>query len=588
MADLPSYQSTGRVYSDLPQLDFANVRESFKQSQAMSAQLDRLSSYAFTEMGKETEKQAAQFAVDNPLTVEQVKEAGKSGLTAADLVKASGGGEKWQDTIRKIQGEQLKNQLEVKTKDDLIKIKAQVDLLQLTDPNEIKAKYEAAISGTGKIIGQINPEAQVRYEASMGAIASSFYKENVETLTKSYRTAQEGLSYQNMQHSTTAWQSMMNVVTDPLMQNEVLQSLGRQVFNQAIEAGPEFAAKQEQAFYKKAKDLQTSFFVSKAVSPEFGLNPATNTYDISYALKKLASGDFGEHSAVYQYSIEDKKKISDDAYGLINTQYMAVKNQRDAQKEQAKVDMMGEISLINKGKVTGKAADSIMDNAFAAGIITDNEHATYYEKKLKGAPPSNNQKVTYELAKRDIVTGRIKTDSDLRRLYPTLHVDFIPDAMGLMTSNDLKEKEKLHNKYSGAEGDPYRTKPETNNNYVDLGQRYDRLILETNKDGTLKYPSAADAMAAAQKERMDSVEIVKKKKNQVVLYDILKDTYKFNPDNGGFEEFVKSKEKANRNYKSTPSYTEFKDRLDEYNRYKSSTGMIGANIKKELDTGTNR
>jgi hypothetical protein len=73
-----------------------------------------------------------------------------------------------------------------------------------------------------------------------------------------------------------------------------------------------------------------------------------------------------------------------------------------------------------------------------------------------------------------------------------------------------------------------------------------------------------------------------------VLYDILKDTYKFNPDNGGFEEFVKSKEKANRNYKSTPSYTEFKDRLDEYNRYKSSTGMIGANIKKELDTGTNR
>ena len=71
MADLPRYQSTGRVYADLPQLDFANVRESFKQSQSLSNQLDRLSNYAFTEVGKTTEKAAEKFALDNPITIDQ-------------------------------------------------------------------------------------------------------------------------------------------------------------------------------------------------------------------------------------------------------------------------------------------------------------------------------------------------------------------------------------------------------------------------------------------------------------------------------------------------------------------------------------
>jgi hypothetical protein len=583
MADLPRYQTTGRVYSDLPQLDFANVREAFKQSQTMSSQLDRLSSFAFAEMGKTTEKEAEKFAVDNPLTIEQVNEATKSGITAADLVAASGGGTVWQNTVRKMQGEQLKNQLEVKTKDDLIKIKAQVDLLQLTDPNEIKAKYEATIIGTGKIIGQLSPEAQLRYEAGMGAIASSFYKESVEKLTKNYKTSQEGLSFENMQHSTTAWKSMINVVTDPIMQNEVLQTLGRQVFNQAIEAGPEFAAKQEQTFYKKAKEIQTSFFINKGTSVEFGINPKTKLYDISYALKKIQSGDFGEHSATYEYSIDDKKKISDDSYGLINTQYLSVKHQRDADEAQSKSIMMQDIVSINKKQITGKAANNIIDNALNSGVITISQHAQFYDDKLKKAPISNNEKIQYELAKRDIVSGRIKSDTDLSKNYPYLNVAYIPDAMGLITDTDKREKEKLLNKFSGAEGDPSRQKPETNNNFVDLGNRFDRLIIEQNKDGTFKYPTAVKAMEAAQQERTQSAEMKTIKIKQKTLYGIIKDTYKFNPDNGGFDAEVAKRSKVDKNYMLSKSYEAFKSRVDEYNQRKRMTGMTNAQIEKEVE-----
>ena len=113
MAELTKYQQTGRVFSDVPQLDFANVRESFKRSQSLTSALDRISSFAFKGAAQETERVAERFAIDNPLTIDQVKEASKSGVTAEDLVAASGGGKVWQDTVRKMQGEQLRTQLEV-------------------------------------------------------------------------------------------------------------------------------------------------------------------------------------------------------------------------------------------------------------------------------------------------------------------------------------------------------------------------------------------------------------------------------------------------------------------------------------------
>lgn len=580
MARLPEYQQTGRLSPDLPQFNFASIKESIQASQSLISNLDRLSKFANDEAEKDTERQAEKFVIDKPLTLEQVQEAAKSGVTAQDLVAASGGGAIWQQTVANLQAEQLKNQLEVKTKSDLINIKTQVDLLQITNPDEIKAKYEAAISGSGKIIGQLSPKTQLKYEAGMSAIASAFYKDSVETLAVNYKANQEALSLENIQHSVTAYKSMLSSVTDPLMLNEVKQLLSQQLYNQSIEAGAPVALQRQKEFIKEANELQQNFFINKATSTEFGINPKTNTYDISYALKKVQAGDFGEHSQVYQFSIDDKKKISDSVYGLVNTQYLAVNAQRNAEKEQSKIVMMASIAKVNKKQVSGKDADSIMDNALAADVITPSAHEQYYSNKNKGTAPNNSQKIMFELAKRDIVNGRINSDAELQKKYPNLHIEYIPDAMDLITDNDVKEAEKLKNKFSGAEGDPYRQKPETNNNYVDLTTRVERLMRLEEK-GEPVYKNKVDATVAAQKERMDSDEIKKAKNRQKVLYDSIKTTYDFNPDNGGLDDFVKTKQKTISKYKETESYKTLVDNVNKYNSYKKTTQMKYQDILKE-------
>jgi hypothetical protein len=63
MAELPRYQETGRIYSDLPSFDFANVREGMRLSQTLTNSLDRLSEFAQKTAEKDAERKAEEFAM---------------------------------------------------------------------------------------------------------------------------------------------------------------------------------------------------------------------------------------------------------------------------------------------------------------------------------------------------------------------------------------------------------------------------------------------------------------------------------------------------------------------------------------------
>ena len=309
MADLPSYQSTGRVFSDLPQLDFANVRESFKQSQALSNQLDRLSTYAFKEMGKQTETQAAQFAVDNKLTIEQVREAAKSGIKPEDLVKASGGGEIWQSTISKIQGEQLRSQLEVLGKQALLDLQTQVDTNQIADMSEVKAKQEAIVNGMRKTLS-FAPDSVLRFDATMGSITSALYKEAQDKLVKDYKLGEQSKSIVNLDNSLRAYKAMLNheQVRDPAMLREIEYALADQFERQSAGGGQDFALAEKNKFMKSMQEEKFNHLTKLAANSSFAK-------DAGEAIVKLSKGDFkiddaNDYSAIYaQETPENQAKI---------------------------------------------------------------------------------------------------------------------------------------------------------------------------------------------------------------------------------------------------------------------------------------
>lgn len=523
MADLQRYQPTGRVYSDLPQLDFANVRESFKQSQSMSTQLDRLSTYAFNEVGKATEKAAEKFALDNPITIDQLKNAQSNGINEEDLIKASGGGRIWEETLRKFQGEQLRSQLEVHGQGVLIDILDKVDRKELTDPAEIKQKFESAVTGFEKPLANINPDSAVRFKQSMGATAGAFYKEATKKLTADYINDQQILAEENLGYSYKAAKAMVGTITDPTLLAEAKNLLFKRVYDQAREGGTEFAQTKANEFLKEFDAIKLNHFTEVATSKNYAK-------DIVTAAEKIRSGDFGESSELYaSLPEEEKKKVRQNSLLAWSDVINATRQEADYVKLQNKDVDNNDVIKLYELPENSKVKRNLARDLFKRGAITQSTLDGVLNPKgndeAKGDPLSGAH------AEADIIYGRITTETQLNTLYPTLTRKQRASLITTMASKVVSNNKAQIRIAAGAAEDPMSPIDlPTAKRIQNINELADGFKVVTNPDGSLKH-SQNEATQMAIKEYPKLEGFQKSKKSQTSAYNFMKKSFAgFNPD----------------------------------------------------------
>lgn len=531
MADLPSYQSTGRVYSELPQLDFANVREAFKQSQTMSNQLDRLSSYAFTEMGKATEAKAEKFALDNPITKEDLINAQSSGI---DLIKASGGGQIWEDTLRKFQGEQLRSQLEVHGQAALTDILAQVERRELTDPSEIKQKFESAVTGFEKPLANISPESAVRFKQSMGATAGAFYKEATKKLTADYINDQQILAEENLVYSARAAKAMVATITDPALLDEAENLLFKRVYEQAREGGTEFAQLKANEFKKEFKSIKLNYFAEVATSSEYSKDMVT-------AVKRINAGDFGEKTDLYKsLPIEEQKKVRDLSVSAWTDVYAVTKKQQELNKiENKEKDDSDVISMFQMKD--GKTKINAAQDLYKRDVITLDTLKGIISPKDEG----NGDPLTKARAMSDVIFGLITSEKQLISLYPNLNIKQRADLVEAIANKVVMRGQARIRIRAGASENQYAAidiptagKIEIMNNLTET------FKAETNPDGSKKY-TYDGAINEAIKQFPKEENVVTNKTTQTTTNEYFVKNYSgFNPDTMTPEGYAKFKKPA--------------------------------------------
>lgn len=532
MADLPSYQPTGRVFSDLPQLDFANVRESFKQSQALSNQLDRLSAYAFTEMGKTTAKQAEQFALDNPITIDQLKNAQSNGINADDLIKASGGGQIWEETLRKFQGEQLRSQLEVHGQAALTDILAQVERKELTDPNEIKQKFESAVTGFEKPLANISPESAVRFKQSMGATAGAFYKEATKKLTADYLIDQQILTEENLIYSARAAKAMIATISDPAQLDEVENLLFRRVYEQAREGGTDFAKMKANEFKKEFKSIKLNYFAEVATSSEYSKDMVT-------AVKRINAGDFGEKTDLYKsLPIEEQKKVRDLSVSAWTDVYAATKKQQELNKIENKEKDDADVISMFKLK-DGKEKISIAQDLYKRDVITLDTLKGIISPKDEG----NGDPLTKARAMSDVIFGKITSEKQLISLYPNLNIKQRADLIEAIANKQVVRGQTKIRIRAGASENPYAAIDiPTAGKIQIMNDLADDFKAATNPDGSAKY-TYDEAINEAIKQFPKEENVVKNKTTQTTKNQYFVKNYPdFNPDTmtpSGYGKFKK-------------------------------------------------
>lgn len=533
MADLPKYQQTGRTFADLPQFDFTNVREAFKASQSLTSALDRVTDFANKSAAKQAEAKAERFSIDNPLTLEQIQEAAKSGITPEDLVAASGGGQIWQDTVKKLQGEQLRTQLEVLGKQALLDLQTQVDTNQITNMNDVRAKQEAIVNGLRKTLS-FSPDAVVRFDSTMGTVASSLYKEAQNKLVKDYKLSQQSLGIQNLDNSVRAYQAMLgnSEITDPTMLRDIESALADQLERQSAEGGADFALKQKEDFVKRIGEEKINYFTKIAANPEYAT-------DIATAAKKMRSGDFGGGTQLYaNLPEEDKKKIKDAALSEWGRVISASKQQEDFKKIENKQVDDADLIAFSKLPDNSKQKKIMAQELFKRDLITWSTMDSVVNPKAVGE--GNVLDETH--ADRDISEGRITNEKQLKALYPNLTTKQVDRLIRTMTDTNIRNVKADLRIAAGASAEPMAPiDVPAAKRIQDINYIYNKYRDEKNPDGTFKY-SITEAKDLAVQEYPKSEKVKTAKTAQKQSAESIKANFKdFNPDTMTVDGYAKKK-----------------------------------------------
>jgi hypothetical protein len=487
MAELPRYQQTGRVFADLPQFDFANVREAFRSSQTLTSALDRVTDFANKSAAKTAEAKAERFSIDNPLTLEQVQKAAKSGITPEDLVAASGGGQIWQDTVKKLQGEQLRTQLEVLGKQALLDLQTQVDTNQISNMDEVRAKQEAIVNGLRKTLS-FSPDAVLKFDSSMGTVTSSLYKEAQNKLVKDYKLFQQAQGIQNLDNSVKAFKALIKheEVTDPAMIQDIELALADQLERQSAEGGAEFALAQRTTFVKKMTEAKINLLTEIAVSDEF----AADRYE---AMVKIRNNDFGDKTVIYNsFDEDDKKKVRVAA------------SEAWTSLEQSKLQLDKETKEINdkafrQKVIGGKKKLNLYDEAFLDGTLSLSEWKSSKEEGGEGDPVmlSNIENKILD----NVITN---VDQLPAGLTPKAKAKF---NLMIRSQDEKNAKRIIRQGANISEGSAFHTTSQSEK-YASIEIIYDQLKSETDSNGNFKYPTKSDAATEAIKKHNGSTSVV--------------------------------------------------------------------------------
>lgn len=558
MAELPRYQQTGRVFADVPQLDFANVRESYKLSQSMSGALDRLSEFAGKFAAKQVERQAEQYAIENPITIEQLQQAKQSGIDPDELIKATGGGAIWEDTLRKLQGEQLRAQLEVQGKAALTEIQALFDANQINDIAEVKSKFNSIIQGTAAPLARISPESAIKLQQSLGVTANAYYREATNKLADDYIRDQQMLSAKNLDYSVNAAKSMINTINDPALLTEAKDLLKIRLYEQSREGGTLFAQKQVETFNKEFDALKFNRLVEVATNPAFAP-------DMNVAIQRIRKGDFGDASLIYNELPKDEQaKIRTGVVSAWNDLYSAAKKEEEyvqlQNKEKDKTDI---VTLYSKGTPENQKRQLAI-SLFKRGAITQQSLEEVLNPKEKQDDFDNLNEAR---AESQIISGYIKSEKELRQLYPGLNNKSVAKLLPKIASTNMQTASKIIRTQAGASESPFAVIDEpTAKRIQDINNIYNEIKLKTNPDGSfIDDVTAANQAANQYKSNAEYSSAKTSQKN--TFSSISKNYMDFNPDKMSVKDYAKRKGlNAKEEAKLIRLY-------NDYNSYKKITGL---------------
>jgi ribosomal protein L9 len=290
------YRPLGVGIPSVPTVDFvATGAAQARNYNAIAKSLDSMNEYLYKKQVKITEREAAQYAFENPVTAEQIQDAISQGRDIEEIVGDP-------DTVfgavtSATIAQQLTTELEINASKKVAAYSAAIKSGGLYTNEQIgamRADLTAMITGHSETIAAIDPNQALKYNAAANVSASSVYKSALEmklSVEKAVKVAAAeeflaGLPNEFADNLTSKDKDFKTALGD-------LEIMARKAKDVVISTGDlKYANRKFPEIEKMLKDVQVGVLIDAAFDESFADNDAKR-------ISRVRKNDFGEKSELF-------------------------------------------------------------------------------------------------------------------------------------------------------------------------------------------------------------------------------------------------------------------------------------------------
>tara|TARA_R110002020_G_scaffold193481_1_gene393915 strand:- start:4939 stop:7314 length:2376 start_codon:yes stop_codon:yes gene_type:complete len=342
MAKLPQYERRAPLMADVPQLQTPQFREQINRSKSIQGSLDVITKFAQSQAEKQVLKQAAEYTVANPLTMDQLEAAKTSGINPIE--QALNGGMVWNEAVNKLYAQQASTELNSQAYKHFDNTLARVEAGELADASQVEEALNGPLKAWQSVIAQIDPEEAQRFYAQTTNNGSAYYRKSLSELRSKEQERQDAIADDNFRGMVRTFRlDIQGLEPDALLAKYISDMENAETL---------FTNSSKKATYKA--EIQKEFsgalyrHIAVEVTKEFGSSEE--------AIEAIRKGELGKYTNIWEF--------------LGSTQ-------RDA----LETDIMQEFSALDAK--TSKQLTSIENTVTdLADKILDNQEITRYDDDL--------------------------------------------------------------------------------------------------------------------------------------------------------------------------------------------------------------
>lgn len=332
---LPRFQPMGVQFADLPRVSTASQEVGAQMLQTQAQQfdqigraVDRMTAFFQDKAVTEAQKQGLRYAAENPLTKDQIDTALK---TEGRAPRVKGAGSIFQESYEQMQAQLLSSELQLEGQKQISALAAAIKAGAPVDLGQMQLELKDMIDGYSSTIMALDPKEAVRLRASLATAGNTLYKEAAERSVVLQREQADGRLNQAIAESGPLIESVLAKAgtidaetQKPVDVDQLLEILRKPYYNAIRVIG---SSKHIDEFNKKIEEAKVGVLTSTATSPTFAA-------DASTAMGKVAKGDFGAMTTVYQSLPEgEKQKVRERTLKFFSDMESARKLDEAKQKE---------------------------------------------------------------------------------------------------------------------------------------------------------------------------------------------------------------------------------------------------------------